>query len=274
MPKRSMPWSVRRCERGGVPMRKDFYHKEWYDWRDAVLRYVRFTPDHGAIAKELFAHYEDSVQDFERIGYDEELARTRALAAMGDAVEVGKGLDRAHKPWLGWLFEATKWMMTALALILAVTLVKDWMVREVWYHLEDQLKWQTPPAAADSAETGHGTIYMAPGDVWEEGGLTYQRMDVWLELDVPQASTPWGPRGSESYTTDRGPIPHQFRDEEGNWQESFYYHYAADESFYAMEGYTRYQWSVEFVTEEPLRWVEMTYPFGDWTLRAEWEVEE
>lgn len=41
-----------------------------------------------------------------------------------------------------------------------------------------------------------------------------------------------------------------------------------------MEGYTRYQWSVEFVTEEPLRWVEMTYPFGNWTLRAGWEVEE
>ena len=107
--------------------------KDFLDWKKEVLRHVRFFFDHEEIEKELTAHYEDSVQDFERIGYDEELARTRALAAMGDAVEVGKGLDRAHKPWLGWLFEATKWMMTALALILAVavivvTVVTDYIV--------------------------------------------------------------------------------------------------------------------------------------------------
>ena len=35
-------------------MRKEFYHKEWYAWRDEVLRQVRFTPDHGEIAKELY----------------------------------------------------------------------------------------------------------------------------------------------------------------------------------------------------------------------------
>jgi hypothetical protein len=31
---------------------------------------------------------------------------------------------------------------------------------------------------------------------------------------------------------------------------------------------------VRFVTEEPLEWVEMRYPYYDWVLRAEWEVAE
>lgn len=61
------------------------------DWRAEVLSHVRFFPDHGAIIKELSAHYEDSVKDFLRIGYAQDLAYQRALAAMGDAEEVGRG---------------------------------------------------------------------------------------------------------------------------------------------------------------------------------------
>ena len=67
-------------------------------WCGEVLRCVRFKADHAAIRKELSAHYEDHVKDLQRIGYDENLAKTRALAAMGDAEEVGRGLDKAHKP--------------------------------------------------------------------------------------------------------------------------------------------------------------------------------
>lgn len=77
-------------------------------WCGEVLRCVRFKADHAAIRKELTNHYEDHVKDLRRIGYDEDLARSRALAAMGDAEEVGQGLDKAHKPWLGWLWEVSR----------------------------------------------------------------------------------------------------------------------------------------------------------------------
>ena len=78
-------------------MTKDYYHKEWYLWRDEVLRQVRFTPDHTAIAKELYAHYEDHVRDLERFGYGEELARSRALAAIRDSGRVSDEGQRAAK---------------------------------------------------------------------------------------------------------------------------------------------------------------------------------
>ena len=255
-------------------MTKDFYHKEWYQWRDEALRQVRFTPDHDAIAKELYAHYEDHVRDLERIGYDEELARQRALAAMGDAEEVGRGLDAAHKPWLGWLFEATGWLMAALALMLAVTLLKDWWVMEVYARVRDELKWQDPPPYADRVETGFGTLYMAPGRVWEEEGLTLQSLDFWARMDAPQGSRPEGLKWRAEVTTDQGPMTVPEQDEAGDWPESGYYNFRADSDFYAMDGYTRYQWSICFVVEEPLEWAEVRYPFYDWVLRGEWEAAE
>ena len=255
-------------------MDKGYYHKEWYAWRDDVLRQVRFRPDHEAIAKELYHHYEDSVLDFERIGYEETLARERALQAMGDAREVGKGLDRAHKPWLGWLQKATEWTAFALAFMLVVTLLKDWWIVEVYWRVTDELKWQMPPLFAQSAEMEQGTVYFAPGEVEEIDGQVLQHAHFWLELDTPQASRPNGLRELATYTTDQGDIPLQTRDEEGNWTETLYYDYRTDTDFYAMDSYTRYQWSVCFITEEPLEWAEVRYPYQDWVLRAEWEAEK
>ena len=83
-------------------------------WCREVLHCVRFHPDHAAIRKELKAHYEDHVADLERIGYPAEEARPKALAAMGEAEEVGRGLDQAHRPALGWLWQASRVMLAAV----------------------------------------------------------------------------------------------------------------------------------------------------------------
>lgn len=91
----------------------DFEH-----WKKDVVKRVRFRPDRRAIGEELSAHYEDSLKDYLRIGYDEDLARARALRDLGDAEEVGTALDKAHKPWLGWL-----WMLSRLAVLLTAAML-------------------------------------------------------------------------------------------------------------------------------------------------------
>ena len=88
-------------------------------WCQAVTNCVRFKPDRPAIKKELAAHYEDHVRDLERIGFDWKLAQERALGAMGDPVEVGQAMDRAHKPWLGWLWRVSCWLVI-IACVLAL----------------------------------------------------------------------------------------------------------------------------------------------------------
>ena len=95
--------------------------KAWDTWRDKVVDQVRFWPDRAAIAKELDAHYEDHVKDLERIGFEYELAQERALNAMGDAEEVGRAMDKSHKPGLGWLWLVSKW--AAILCIVTVALM-------------------------------------------------------------------------------------------------------------------------------------------------------
>jgi len=95
--------------------------KTWYTWRDAVVEQVRFFPDRAKIAEELDAHYEDHVKDLERIGFAHDLAEERALKAMGDAEEIGKAMDQAHRPGLGWLWLVSKW--SAIVCIVAMVLM-------------------------------------------------------------------------------------------------------------------------------------------------------
>ena len=35
------------------------------------------------------------------------------MNAMGDPEEVGQAMDRAHKPWLGWLWLLSRWGVIA-----------------------------------------------------------------------------------------------------------------------------------------------------------------
>lgn len=96
----------------------------WREWVRAVLEQVRFRPDHKAIQKELLAHLEDGRADLVRLGYPRELAVDRALQAMGDAEAVGQALDKAHRPALGWLWQASRVLVilaTAWALLAVIS---------------------------------------------------------------------------------------------------------------------------------------------------------
>lgn len=92
----------------------------WRGWMREALEQVRFRPDHRAIQKELLAHLEDGRADLMRLGYDRRTAEERTLRGMGDPAETGRALDRAHKPWLGWLWQASRGLA---ALVLAWALM-------------------------------------------------------------------------------------------------------------------------------------------------------
>ena len=252
-------------------MDKAYYHKEWYAWRDQVLSCVRFRPDHEAIAKELYHHYEDSVLDFERVGYEEKLARERALQAMGDAAEVGRGLDRAHKPWLGWLQKLTEWTAFALVLMLLWTLVFQQGFEDLYYRVRGQLRWQEPPAWADTLETEFGTIYMTLEEPFTQEGQEYQYLNFWMKSSGPLGEFPWAAQWYGQVTTDKGPVGRREQDENGNWQERGFFDSAAAEDFPISESFGRYRWSYRFVLDgEAVEWAEIRYPYQeDWVLRAE-----
>lgn len=144
----------------------------WRGWVREVLAQVRFWPDHKAIQKELLAHLEDGRADLMRLGYDRRTAEERTLRGMGDPAETGRALDRAHKPWLGWLWQISRGL-AALALAWALMTV-------ISNGLPDVEEWFDP--APVHTELGGSSIECPPP--FQAGvytiavtGVTYYRQE-------------------------------------------------------------------------------------------------
>lgn len=77
------------------------------DYTDRVLSSLRRVTEkeREAIRSELDGHIEDHMEALRELGYDEELAETRTLAAMGDPEEVGRELNKQYP--FRWL--VAKW---------------------------------------------------------------------------------------------------------------------------------------------------------------------
>lgn len=249
----------------------DTYSAAWNAWCAAVLREVRFRPDHPAIRKELMAHLEDGRADLERLGYDTALAEQRALEAMGSAFVVGCAMDQAHHPFWGWLWRLTRWLMLALlAAAVGITVRDSGTVNDALNRTAEQLQWTEPAAGADRVETEYATLWLAPGEVTEEGGVFQADLYIWVEMQDPFGYSPDGLWGYLEVADDRGAVPCYARQPDGTWPETGWWSYwgrGTDISW------TRYQDTIRLTLDHRPAWAEITYPYGknDWTLRAEWE---
>ena len=243
--------------------------RRFEDWCWKVTDQVRFWPDRAEIAKELTAHYEDHVKDLERLGYERELAKQRALGAMGDPIEIGKALDKAHKPWLGWLWQFTRGLiLVLLAACLVVYLQANGRVNDAGYRIQDQLAWRAPSEGADRVETEQATLCLSPGQITKEDGHIHAAFQLSVKMKDPFGYSPNYAIGYLEIADDRGPVPIRAWTAENIWPEVGYWHgiQIPDTSW------TRYQWTLELVLDYTPEWVEVRYPYGgnNWTLRAEW----
>lgn len=98
-------------------------------WLDQATGGIRFSPDRAEVRSELAGHLEDKEADLRRIfpNLTQEEAGDRALGEMGDPSEIGKELARLHRPWLGYLWIASKVLavVTCLWLVSFLFLMGD-----------------------------------------------------------------------------------------------------------------------------------------------------
>ena len=107
-------------------------------WLDTAVGGIRFQPDQKAVRTELQAHLEDKAADLQRIFPDmtAEEAESRAVGEMGDAAEIGRELARLHRPWLGYLWRASKWIaILSVVLLLATNILNNDHYQSVGYPL-------------------------------------------------------------------------------------------------------------------------------------------
>lgn len=144
-------------------------------WLDTAVGGIRFKPDRKAVRAELGAHLEDKAADLQRIFPDmtAEEAEARAVKEMGDAAEIGRELAKLHRPWLGYLWRASKWAAAALVLVLvAVSVLKSGDFQSAGYPL-----WGRSAAVYGPTE----------GEKIRLGGYTFQIVGA-AYLDYPEDS--------------------------------------------------------------------------------------
>lgn len=87
-------------------------------WCSRAASHIRFKGHRPAVEQELLEHMEDRFDALLAEGMPARDAERAVLAAMGDTDETGAALARVHKPYLGWLYVAAKWL-AALSAVLA-----------------------------------------------------------------------------------------------------------------------------------------------------------
>ena len=238
---------------------------DWKEWCARAVGHVRFKPDRLAIERELTDHYEDHRRDLVRIGYEPNLASERALRAMGDADTVGEALDRAHQPWLGWLWELSRLLVLLTALLILGTAAFSgygWGSVRYWTLFSHQQ--EDPYADFDMEEltcpapirAGAYTIAVNRVRYWAgENGQAYLFLDVtcttrkpWLE--VPDLTSTLEAVDSNGTLYRYGHAP---------WIIGF-----NDDSHIFSQGSI----TVERIEDQP-EWIEIIHPIGGWTFRIE-----
>lgn len=233
----------------------------WRDWMREVLEQVRFRLDHKDIQKELLAHLEDGRADLVRLGYPRDLAEERALQAMGDAKTVGQALDQAHRPWLGWLWLASR-ALAVLALVwtlcnLALWGWPDW--RQAAMPLQTPVAGMPETSVYPRAFQAGVYRFRIDGAQYEETdiegrymlslGLTASTRKFWLEgpnlNDCLEAVDSNGIQyGEHQYPYIQGSSPNN-----GHWKNDC--------------------WIQLYGLENDPEWVDITHRTAGWTIRID-----
>jgi len=123
-------------------------------WLDIATRGIRFGPDREAVMAELLEHLEDKTADLKRIFPDmtHGEAVELALSRMGDPEEIGRELTKIHRPWLGWLWQASRILLAAALCALAVGLVSFLRHNGPVLWLEDRVQEMRDDRAASVVE--------------------------------------------------------------------------------------------------------------------------
>lgn len=73
------------------------------DFLENVCNQIRYKPMREDISEELGLHIQEMKEEHMSYGLSEKEAEERAVANMGDSIEIGKKLDKIHRPKFDWI---------------------------------------------------------------------------------------------------------------------------------------------------------------------------
>lgn len=89
------------------------------EWLYEATRRIRFPPDREAVRRELLGHLEEKTAAYMEQGrtfYDAEAA---AVEDMGSPEEISRELGRIHRPWWGYIWQASRVFLICVIVIMS-----------------------------------------------------------------------------------------------------------------------------------------------------------
>lgn len=73
------------------------------EFLENVCNEIKYKPIREDISEELSLHIEEQKEEYIKYGLEEKVAEERAVSNMGEAEEIGKKLNKIHKPKFDWI---------------------------------------------------------------------------------------------------------------------------------------------------------------------------
>ena len=99
-------------------------------WVEEATRKIRFKPDRAAVGRELDGHIRDIRDKYEAQGLSPYDAEMKATEDMGDPAAIAEDLGRIHRPYWGWLWRLSQWVLGILlvwAVFAGIGYVRDYL---------------------------------------------------------------------------------------------------------------------------------------------------
>ena len=80
----------------------EVFYLQIKEFLDSVCEQIKYKPIRKNIAEELQDHIEEAKEDFIQEGLEEQIAEEKAIEQMGEPEEIGKKLNKIHRPKLDW----------------------------------------------------------------------------------------------------------------------------------------------------------------------------
>lgn len=101
----------------------------------SVCEQINYKPIRENIAEELKNHIEESKENYIQEGLEEQIAEEKAIEQMGDSEEIGKKLNKIHRPKLDWKLLILILILVVYGIFIAIckqdssnTIVKDTLI--------------------------------------------------------------------------------------------------------------------------------------------------
>lgn len=112
------------------------FHLQIKEFLNTVCEQIKYKPIRNSISEELENHIEESKENYIQEGLEEQEAEEKAIIQMGDAEEIGKKLNKIHKPKLDWRLLIILMVLLGFGFLVAFTRASNVLIDD---YIEDHL---------------------------------------------------------------------------------------------------------------------------------------